>query len=162
MKTRLRLFLPVFIAAVLFTSCSEDDDAVIDTEAPEITINEPHDGDAIAPGSEMHFEATFSDNVELRSYKIEIHSDFDEHTHAMYKSSHDVNPWSYEETFIIPAGRTTYDSDRHIDIPLEFNEAPISEGRYHLGVYVTDVAGNEAQAFLEFEIGDDHDEDHAH
>jgi hypothetical protein len=163
MKIKLKSIITLFVAAVFFTSCSSDDDATPDTQKPVITIAEPHNEDEFAPGSELHFEALFTDNVELRSYKIEIHDDFDDHTHAYTKSSHDVNPWSYEETFTIPAGRTSFDAEHHIDIPTHTNDGvAISEGRYHLGVFLTDAAGNQTEAFREIHIEGDSDHDHDH
>lgn len=161
MNIRFKLFSSLLIAAILFTSCSEDDDTVVDTSRPEITIVEPHAEDEIAPGNELHFEATFTDNVELASYKIEIHDDFDEHNHVMNKMAQDLNPWSYEQTFNIPAGQTSFDADHHIEIPAEINGNPISEGAYHLGVFVTDISGNQQEAFVEIHI-EEHSEEHTH
>lgn len=163
MKIKLNSILTLIVAAVFLTSCSSDDDATPDTEKPSIVIMEPHDDEEIAPGGEIHFEALFTDNVELASYKIEIHDDFDDHTHAQLKSSHDLNPWSYEEVFQIPAGQKSFTAEQHIDVPTTFNGQPISEGVYHLGVYVTDTAGNEEQAFLSIHIEGEHvEEDHGH
>ncbi|HSI71192.1 MAG TPA: DUF4625 domain-containing protein [Gillisia sp.] len=159
MKFKLNSILTLFVATVFLTSCSNDDDAVLDTEKPTIAITEPNNDDEIAPGEELHFVAVFTDNVELASYKIEIHDDFDDHTHAQAKSSHDLNPWSYEEVFTIPAGQTTFEADVHIDIPTTVNGQPISEGIYHLGVYVTDTSGNEEQAFISIHIEDEHEDD---
>lgn len=161
MKTRLNIFLPVFVAAFIFTSCSSDDDNVVDTQRPQISIAEPHNQDEFAPGDEVHIEATFTDNVELSSYKIEIHDDFDDHTHAFLKDSHDSNPWSYENTFTITAGQTSFEAVHHIDIPTEINGNPISEGRYHLGIFLTDAAGNQTESFVEIHI-EEHAEEHNH
>lgn len=162
MKIKLNSILVLFVAAVFLTSCSSDDDAAPDTQKPTISIVEPHNDEEIAPGGELHFEAVFTDNVELESYKIEIHDDFDDHTHAQLKSSHDLNPWSYEEVFQIPEGQTNFEAIQHIDIPSMFNGEAISEGIYHLGVYVTDTSGNEEQAFVSIHIEHDEDEDHDH
>lgn len=160
MKTRLKLILPVFVSALFFTACNNDDD-VVDTQKPVIAISEPHDDEDIAPGGELHFEALFTDNVELASYKIEIHEAFDDHSHGYNKSSHQSNPWSYSQVFQIPAGLTRHEAVQHIDVPLMINGNPISEGVYHFGVYVTDRAGNEEQAFLDIHIeAGDHDHDH--
>lgn len=160
MNTFFKSIIPFFIVSVLFTSCS-DDDTVIDTEKPQISITEPHAEDAFAPGSEMDIMAVFTDNVELSSYKIEIHDDFDGHTHAVNKTQ-EVNPWSYEETFTIPSGQTSYEAHQHIDIPAELNGNPITEGYYHLGIFVTDAAGNQSEAFLQIHIEADADHDHDH
>lgn len=170
MKTRL-VYLFSITATLLFASCSEDDDSVIDTEAPEVMISEPVDEEEIAPGGEIHFDALFTDNVELASYKVEIHNAFDGHTHAKAKQEEDKdNPWSYNEVFEIEPGKTSFEAHHHIAVPAEINGEHISEGHYHFGVFVTDAAGNESQAFLELHIEgehddhdhDDHDHDHDH
>ena len=165
MKTRL-IYLFSITASLIFASCSDDDDSVIDTEAPEISIIEPHNEEEIAPGGEIHFEALFTDNIELASYKVEIHNAFDDHTHSAVKQEeHQDNPWSYSEVFNIEAGQTSFETVHHIAVPEEFKGEHISEGHYHFGVFVTDAAGNESQAFLELHIEgdhDDHDHDHDH
>ncbi|WP_424492383.1 DUF4625 domain-containing protein [Salinimicrobium sp. GXAS 041] len=164
MKTKL-VYLFSITASLFLASCSEDDDVIIDTEAPEISIAEPHDEEEIAPGGEIHFDALFTDNVELASYKIEIHSAFDGHTHAMTKQEdHQDNPWSYSEVYTIENGQTSFEAHHHIPVPAEIGGEAISEGHYHFGVYVTDAAGNEEQAFLEIHIAGNHDDhdDHEH
>ncbi|PKD21666.1 hypothetical protein APR41_01385 [Salegentibacter salinarum] len=168
MKTRL-IYLFSITATLLITSCSEDDDANMDTQAPEISIADPVEEEEIAPGGEIHFDAIFTDNVELASFKLEVHNSFDDHTHASVKQSEsENNPWSYNEVFEIEAGNTIHEAHMHIPVPAEINGQPISEGHYHFGVFVTDTAGNESQAFLELHIEgeedhDDHeDEDHDH
>lgn len=161
MKIR-SIYLFSLTIALSIISCSDDDDNIIDTQAPEISIIEPHDEEEIAPGGEIHFDAIFTDNVELASYKIEVHNDFDEHTHAVLKQEdHQDNPWSYSEVFTIPAGQTSFEAQVEIPVPSEIGGEPVSEGQYHFGVYVTDTAGNESQAFLELHIEEGH-EDHAH
>lgn len=155
MKTKL-VYLFSLTATMFLTSCSNDDDAV-DTVDPVIAINEPHDEDGFAPGGEIHFDALFTDNVALASYKIEIHEDFDGHTHGFTKQAEQDNPWSFEQVFNIPAGQKSFTAEQHIDIPEMLNGEAISEGAYHFGVFVTDAAGNESQAFLEIHIEHDHD-----
>ncbi len=159
MKIQLKHILPIFITAVLFTSCSDDD--VIDTENPEITLLEPHNEDAFAPGSELLIDATFTDNVELAAYKIEIHEDFDDHTHAINKTSHDLNPWSYEETFTIGSGQTSHHAVHPITIPTEPNGMPVSEGAYHVGIFATDSSGNQTEIFVKIHI-EAQAEEHVH
>ncbi|MBE7641245.1 DUF4625 domain-containing protein [Salegentibacter sp. BLCTC] len=169
MKTKL-VYLFSITATLFLASCSEDDDNVIDTEAPEIVISDPVDGEEIAPGGEVHFDALLTDNTELASYKVEIHNAFDGHTHAIAKQEgHKDNPWSYSEVFEIEPGQKSFEAHHHIPVPAEINGEHISEGHYHFGLFVTDAAGNESQAFLELHIegdhdgdGNDHDHDHDH
>lgn len=165
MKTRL-IYLFSITASLLITSCSKDDDGNIDTQAPEISIADPVDSEEIAPGGEIHFDAIFTDNVELASYKVEVHNSFDGHTHASARQvESENNPWSYSEVFEIEPGLTIFEVHEHISVPAEINGQPISEGHYHFGVFLTDAAGNESQAFLELHIEGAHDEeehDHDH
>lgn len=159
MKFQLKSILSIFIVALLFTSCSDDE--VIDTEKPGITLLEPHNEDQIAPGDELHVEVTFTDNVELAAYKIEIHEDFDEHTHAVLKTSHDLNPWSEDKTFTIPAGKTSHQAIHSFSIPTEINGMHVSEGAYHLGIFATDTSGNQEEVFVTIHI-ESHTEEHVH
>lgn len=49
-----------------------------------IELHEPEEGQALKIGSEygVHFEMDLSDDVMLKSYMIEIHSNFDHHSHG--------------------------------------------------------------------------------
>lgn len=136
-------------------------------QAPTIIIADPVEGEKITPGGEIHFDALFTDNVELASYKLEVHNGFDEHTHSSTKQAQDKdNPWSYSEVFEIEPGSTSFEAHLHIHVPAELNGEPVSEGHYHFGVFLTDAAGNESQAFLEVHIEtrehDHEDHDHEH
>ena len=61
----------------MFSSCDNDDSS--DTTKPLIELHEPEEGQALEIGNEhrVHFEMDLSDDVMLKSYKIEIHSNFD-------------------------------------------------------------------------------------
>lgn len=143
------------ISAITFQSCSSDDDnGSVDTEKPVIILNEPTDHEAFLPGGEIHLDADFSDNVELGAYKIEIHSAADGHEH---KNGNAVGEWFYSETNQIEAGLRNTSIHKHIDIPTEVDGVPIVEGHYHLGIFLTDKAGNEQQLFIEIVVGEDHD-----
>lgn len=63
----------------MFSSCDNDDSS--DTTKPLIELHEPEEGQALEIGNEhgVHFEMDLSDDVMLKSYKIEIHSNFDHH-----------------------------------------------------------------------------------
>lgn len=151
MKTKL-IYLFSLTVTMFLTACSNNDD-VVDNVIPVIAISEPHDMDEFAPGGEIHFNALFTDNVALAAYKIEIHEDFDGHTHGVTKQSeNNDNPWSYDKVFTISGGQKTFTAEQHIEIPELINGNPISEGAYHLGVFLTDAAGNESQAFREIHI----------
>ncbi|MCH4823877.1 DUF4625 domain-containing protein [Gramella lutea] len=159
MKDYLKILL-VLLTVTVFTACSDDDDA-LDSEKPTIMMSEPEDGEEFEIGGELHFDIDLTDNQGLASYKVDIHNNFDGHTHSVAKQQEE-ELWSYQETFQIAGNPTSFEAHEHIDIP-----EGIAEGEYHLGVVVVDAAGNQEEAFVEIMIGhhdgdhDDHD-DHDH
>ncbi len=73
--------------AMLAASCSNDDDegTVKDTEKPVIADGEipsPIDCEVYEKGQTIAFSYTMEDNVELGNFNIEIHNNFDHHTHS--------------------------------------------------------------------------------
>ena len=86
MKTK--FYFPIMISllvmtASVFTACSDSDNPLNDTTKPVIDLKSPTEGQTLTIGSEhgVHFEMDLSDDVMLKSYKIEIHSNFDHHSH---------------------------------------------------------------------------------
>ena len=81
---RTKLYLPIIsllaMSVFVFISCDDSDS---DTTKPVIELHEPEEGQALKIGSEygVHFEMDLSDDVMLKSYMIEIHSNFDHHSH---------------------------------------------------------------------------------
>ena len=114
---------------------------------PEITTDGeqtcPVDCQQFKRGSVIPFHYLLSDNVELGSYNIEVHNNFDHHTHSTSAAECEidaekapVNPWIYNSDFDIPQGQQTYTAIINIDIP-----ADIDPGDYHFMVRLTDQAG---------------------
>ena len=155
------LFIPFFVFG--FVACSDDDD--IDTTKPTIGLVSPTDGTAFHPGETIEFNCDFSDNDELASYKIEVHSNFDGHEHATVQlksnmeDDHDHeegHAWSYNEEWSFEEGQSTASVMKQITIPEHIDhdgvEEEVAAGPYHLGVYCLDVAGNQIEFFIEIEI----------
>jgi len=114
---------------------------------PEITADGeqtcPVDCQQFKRGSVIPFHYLLSDNVELGSYNIEVHNNFDHHTHSTSAAECEIeaekapiNPWVYNSDFDIPQGQQTYAAIINIDIP-----ADIDPGDYHFMVRLTDQAG---------------------
>lgn len=81
MKTR--FYFPMIISLLvisvsLLTACGDSDNPLSDTTKPVIDLKSPAEGGVLAIGSEhgVHFEMDLSDDVMLKSYKIEIHNNF--------------------------------------------------------------------------------------
>ena len=86
----------------------------------------------------MHFEMELSDDVMLKSYKIEIHNNFDHHSHDTRVTGATVD-FTFNRSYDVSEQRTVH--IHHHDIVIPANATP---GDYHLMVYCTDAAGNEA------------------
>lgn len=142
------LFL-LFIGFLLF-SCKKDQE---DTENPIIYINGsgvfPQNCDTLVLGETFTVKIQFSDNVELDEFSIEIHPNFDNHTHNIMVEGCDtdtiqtpVYPFFYQNTFQIPDGHVNFTSSSIIWIPeADCCDIPYDEGAYHFMVTLKDKAG---------------------
>jgi len=146
------IFKILAVSALIFQSCSGDDDQGIDTQKPVIVLNNPTDHQAFLPGEEIYLNVDFSDDLELGSYKIEIHFSEDGHTH---KGNEEFAEWFYTEMGTLEPGSVQANLQKQIPVPVQINNLPIAEGHYHFGIYLTDKAGNEQQFFSEIAIGED-------
>lgn len=162
MKNYLKILIAL-LTVTAFTACSDDDDS-LDSEKPVIMLNDPEEGEVFAIGEDLHFDIELTDNQGLASYKVDIHNNFDGHTHStlpnnginpINKQEADEEPWSFNQTFQITGNPRTFDAHEHIQIP-----EGVAEGEYHLGIIVVDAAGNQEQAFVEIVLGHEHDHDH--
>ena len=124
------------ISFLFFTSCSSDDDG--DTVKPVINLIAPADGSTLKIGDAhgVHFDMELSDNVMLKSYKVNIHSNFDGHTHS--KASGKTVDFTFNKSWDVTGKNTNV---HHHEIVIPENATP---GNYHLMVYCTDAAGNES------------------
>lgn len=142
----MKQLLYLVCSLLLATSCAKEDTSAIDTEKPQIA-----DGDCPSPvdcqeygrGETLHFSYLFIDNVELGNFNIEIHNNFDHHSHStsagncpLDPKKKPVNPWVYNQDFPIPAGEKSYAAN--VDIPVPKN---IDAGDYHLMIRLTDRSG---------------------
>lgn len=160
MKTKYYLIAVCSLAFFSFvlTSCDKDKDG--DTTKPVINLIEPEEGAVLKIGSEtgVHLEMDLSDDVMLASYKIEIHNNFDGHTHS--RAAGATKPFTYNKSWNDVTGLKNKRVHHHeILIP-----ADATPGKYHLMVYCTDAAGNESSVarniVLSLTEGEDHDHDH--
>jgi hypothetical protein len=139
------------ILAITPVSCESGD-----TTKPVINLTEPAEGDILQIGEDVHFEMEVSDNDLLREYKVEIHSNFDGHSHEATRAGEDLVPFYFEQTWSDISGKKNA-SVHHHDIVIPANAEP---GDYHLEVFCTDASGNEAYIVRNIELayeGGDHD-----
>ena len=144
-----KYLLGLTAAALLgMTACTSDKDK--DTELPTITDAgiraNPVDCQVYNRGEIIPFHYRFTDNEELGNYNLEIHNNFDHHTHGTQGKSCDPDTekrnadkaFKYNKDFAIPHGSKTYDATQNIQIP-----ANVEPGDYHFVIRVTDRTGNQ-------------------
>jgi hypothetical protein len=144
-------------------SCEEED---IDREKPTIDLSIqdafPVNCDTLYFGESFVFKALFADNVELgsnRAYSIDMHNNFDHHSHSTEVSECNldpvkapVNPWLFIENFDIPAGLDEFETNQSISIPATNDNGLYDEGDYHFFISLTDKEGWSAQVGLSIKL----------
>jgi hypothetical protein len=146
-------FCLMAVFSLLAISCEDESD----TTKPVINLIEPAEGDTLHIGDDVHFEMELSDNEMLKSYKVDIHNNFDNHGHS--RATDDATE-PFTKTWTWDVSGKNADIHHH-EIVIPENATP---GNYHLVVYCTDAAGNEAHVacnvVLSHEGGEEHDHDH--
>ena len=151
-------YLFTFIAAVLlFGGCGSDDKQV-----SKPVINMDYDGAfpkncvTVYRGESIEFKATFTDEQELGSFNIEIHNNFDHHSHStdnveceLGDKKTPVKPFIYNKDFSIPSAQTSYSATVKIDIPSD-----IDTGDYHFMVRLTNRSAWQEIKGISLKIGE--------
>lgn len=130
-----------------FLAACQKETEEIDTTYPEIDLSAvnafPKQCGIVKRGEKFSFRASFSDNVELGSASIDIHHNFDHHTHStevndcsMEAVKKPVNPFLLIKAFPIAAGQKTYTINEELVVP-----ADADPGDYHFMIRLTDKAG---------------------
>ncbi|MFH7001974.1 DUF4625 domain-containing protein [Flavobacterium bizetiae] len=138
--------IAVLISLLALASCSSDNNE-IDTEYPVIDISAsnafPIQCSEITRGQKITFRAKFTDNAALGSYSLDIHHNFDHHTHSTEVNNcvadpikKPVNPMLYINSVTIPNGEKSYEAVQEITIPSD-----IDPGDYHFMIRLTDKEG---------------------
>ena len=137
-----------FLTALFFlTACKKSNEDVIDTEYPVIDVTAqdafPKQCSVIKRGEKFVFRAQFSDNVQLGSVSVDIHHNFDHHSHSTEVSDcgfdpvkTPVKPFLLIQDYPIPAGQKVFQTTAEIMVP-----ADIDPGDYHFLIRVTDKEG---------------------
>lgn len=138
--------LPVFAIIFLLSGCDKDE-PVIDTEYPVIDVNAdgtfPVQCSVLKRGGKFTFQATFTDNIQLGSYSLDIHHNFDHHTHSTEVNDCNsdpvkkpVKPFLFIKNYDIPENQKMHVANQQIDVP-----ADIDPGDYHFMIRLTDKEG---------------------
>ena len=142
MKTKFYFLVISFLAicSVCLPACDNDEKG--DVTKPVIDLIEPEEGAVlkIGNGKGVHFEMNLSDDVMLRSYKINIHNNFDHHGHDSRAAGEKNTAFTFDKVYDVSGLKNT--KVHHHDIVIPADAAP---GDYHLMVWCTDAAGNQTE-----------------
>lgn len=154
--------LPLLIPFIVFiTSCNNERD--IDTEKPTIDINFydafPLNCDTIYFGETFVVKIKFSDNVELGAFSIDMHNNFDHHSHSTEVTAcsfapkkEPVNPFVFIDDYSIPEGLKEYNTNVSVAVPEGNGSGLFDEGDYHFFISLTDKEGWSAQMGLSIKM----------
>ncbi len=152
-------FCTIFI--IHFFSCKKD---VHDAENPVIHLDStetfPTNCDTLYYGETYAIKMQFSDNLELGSFNIDIHHNFNHHSHENEPSFCDVDsmkppahPFIYLNTIQIPQGLTVFNTNIFIWFPeIDCCGTLYDEGDYHFVVTLTDKKGLTSQKTIQIKI----------
>ena len=138
----------IFLILILFIcSCSNIE---IDDKVPEIDMSFadafPKNCDTVFIGETFRLKALFNDNVALGEYNVDIHHNFQHHSHSteffectLEPKKTTINPYLLIKTFNIPENSREYYTDDEIFVP-----QGVDPGDYHLFLRLTDRAGWQA------------------
>lgn len=159
MKTY-KIIIPFFLL-IIFNSCEKEDE--IDNVKPVIVLSIqdafPVNCDTLYFGESFELKVLFTDNVELGSYSIDIHNNFDHHSHSTEVTEcildpikTPINPFLFIEDYNIPAGLSDYQTNMSITIPSGNENGTYDEGDYHFFISLTDKEGWSAQKGLSIKM----------
>ena len=154
------IIFPVLLLA-FFSSCEKDDE--IDQEKPGIDLSIqdafPVNCDTLYFGESFELKALFTDNVELGSFSIDIHHNFDHHSHSTEVTECDLdpvkdpeNPFKFIQDYSIPEGSKEYETNLSISIPSGNDNGEYDEGDYHFFISLTDKEGWSTQKGLSIKM----------
>lgn len=135
------------IIIATLNACKKENKETIDTTYPEINVTEatafPKQCSTIKRGEKFMFRALLTDNSQLGSVSLDIHHNFDHHTHSTEVASCGldpqkipVKPFLFIQSYSIPGGLKSYEVQQEITVP-----ADIDPGDYHFMIRLTDKEG---------------------
>lgn len=147
-------FLILFMVLAACSSSSEEPD----TQKPTITVNYnggfPQSCQVLKKGEQYTIKVKVSDNIALASYAIDIHHNFDHHTHDdqgvgcnLEAEKTPVTPLIFMENYSIENTPKEYEINQLLNIP-----TTIDSGDYHCQISVIDVTGWQSRTSIDIKI----------
>lgn len=160
MKIRQINILILAITIVMMIACSGGETSDIDEEKPTFDLNYsesfPQTCSELRRGKTYQFRVRVADNIGLAAYSLNIHHNFDHHTHdnqgqicELSAIRQPVNPLIYIENFNIEGRPTNYEIIIPVSIPVD-----VDTGDYHCQFSVTDVTGWQGRTSIDIKILD--------
>lgn len=154
---KMRNITVLFLLIWIIAACSKDTDTV-DMDYPVIDMSYieafPVQCGVVNRGETFIFKARFTDNAALGSFGVDIHHNFDQHSHStevqtcvMDGRKEAVDPFVYIRSFDISDNPRVYEAELEIDVP-----AGVDPGDYHLMIRVTDREGWQTMRGLSIKI----------
>lgn len=145
---------------VAHSACTKEE---VDNEKPIIDLGFngafPNNCDTLYLGEAFDLRAKFSDNKALGNYSIDIHNNFDHHSHSTEPGEcvdgpdqTPVNPYVFIEDYVLPENQTSYDLVQPFELPESTPDNPIDTGDYHFYIRLTDQSGWSTQAGISIKI----------
>lgn len=143
----LKIISAIMLLFFVVAACKKDNDDSVDQEYPVIDIAGsnafPIQCSTINRGQKFTFRAKFTDNAQLGSYSLDIHHNFDHHTHSTEVSNcgldnvkTPVKPFLFVQNYDIPSGQKAYDANIELEVPSD-----VDPGDYHFMIRLTDHEG---------------------
>lgn len=153
----------ILLLSLLLSYYSCDKNTDIDNQKPIIDLSSkdafPVSCDTLYFGETFILKVKFTDNEQLGSYSIDIHNNFDHHSHSteLTECSIDpikepVNPFTFIEDYDINKDLKEYHTNISITIPSGNSNGQFDEGDYHFFISLTDKSGWTAQKGLSIKI----------
>ncbi len=152
----LRTFQVLSLSMLMFacTDTVKDDELpVIDMSIAEIF---PTNCVEVYRGETFTYRFRISDNIALGSYSIEMHHNFDQHTHSTSPTQCTFDPkktatnaFLFINQFEIENGKKEFFATGQISIP-----ADVDTGNYHFVIRVTDASGWQSFVGISLSIRD--------
>ncbi|CAM1371961.1 DUF4625 domain-containing protein [Tenacibaculum xiamenense] len=156
MKTMKKLGLLLLIT-IITTACSSNDEEP-DTTKPTITVQYqggfPQSCDVLEKGNEYILKLKVADNISVEKYAVDIHHNFDHHTHDDQGAQCELDPiktpinaFLYRESFTISNSPKEYEINQKINIPND-----VDSGDYHCSISVIDGTGWQSRTSIDIKI----------
>lgn len=136
-------------ALLLMLSCEKTE---IDDQKPLIDLSKtgsfPVNCDTLYFGETFNFGAYFTDNAGLGSYSLEIHQNFDHHSHSteiteciLDSVKEAVNTYHFIEDYSLDPGLKEYQAAQVLALPEGNINGAFDDGDYHFLIRLTDAEG---------------------